>query len=42
MENPDPEEVEAEVILKWVEPETPPTLKKNDKYAFLAPVALYF
>ena len=35
-------EVPAEVFLKWVEPETPPTLKKNDKYAFLASVALYF
>jgi hypothetical protein len=31
-----------EVFLKWVEGETPPSLKKNEKYAFLAPVALYF
>ena len=31
-----------EGFLKWVDAETPPSLKKNNKYAFLAPVALYF
>ena len=34
--------VSDEVFLKWVEPETPPSLKKNEKYGFLAAVALYF
>jgi hypothetical protein len=29
-----------EVFLKWVEGETPPSLKKNEKYGFLAAVAL--
>ena len=36
------EYLQNEVFLKWVEPETPPSLKKNEKYGFLAAVALYF
>jgi hypothetical protein len=33
---------ETEVFLKWVEGETPPSLKENEKYGFLAAAALYF
>ena len=42
MTEKEPSSVDTEVFLKWVEPETPPSLKKNEKYGFLAAVALYF
>ena len=40
--SPLPASVVIGIFLKWVEPETPPSLKKNEKYGFLVPVALYF
>ena len=35
-------EEKTEVFLKWVDAETLPSLKENEKYGFLAAVALYF
>ena len=31
---------ESEVFLKWVDGETPPSLKENEKYGFLGAVAI--
>jgi hypothetical protein len=32
----------VEVFLKWVDGETPRSLKKKEKYGFIGAVALYF